>query len=656
MSDDIHTKTDQVITYVDTNRRRMGAALGNAGLGVSSDSSLGQIADAVEDLTALPQVPDYAVRVRVKINAGVGAYIPDATKAAALLEGATVLLVHNAAEVSVPLASLAAGTVVNFAFPVTNPNGEKGRIGIRLNPAALAGTGIACPDIWPSFVAGQAYEFSLDLDQGEAPKNIDELGFRIFTGFSFGTVQDIIRHVDAAGVVTEEDTGYLDAATGEFVSTSPIERGVPCFDLETAEITEWYRHKVHKRNDLVGIADAAEVKPTGYWPFNAIKTHRWEADYPDGQRHPSFFVGIGEEEGQTARPYFWMKELRTTALLKTKQADGTFTTSEQEVWECYFAKEQLDAAYRKIELDYFGQYLCNAKSINVDDVNTRYMYASGEDNQTYSGAQWETDETAMQRNNSLANATLDGKPYIQKAHAFSGIRRRDYDIIARLVVMMCGTRNCQDYIWGYCAPFNDAAPDTGALQRWGAMKSVIDSGYTLAVHRDPAHATRFVMLGIEDIWGNAGYRFSDVVNIGGNWWYQPDKSKWAQNWNGVEVEGVVLSGDDLALHRGYRKVSVRADKTIQKDGWMRDFMPEVSEPNMLIPVVSNPSTLPNASDSCFGDACWHGATAGQAYFIAQGGFRGDGSLLGAWCVQAATAWSYAYGSNWSARPSLEPLG
>lgn len=645
-----------VITYINQNRQRMGTALGNAGWGVDSDSSLRQIADAVEDITSLPPVPDYAVRVRVRINAKAGAYIPDAEKAAALLEGATVLLVHNAAEVSAPLTSLAAGTVVDFAFPVTNPNGEKGRIGLRLNPAALSGTGIACPDIWPNFVMGQAYEFEMNLDQGEAPKNIDEIGFRIFTGFSFGTVQDILRHTDAAGVVTEEDTGYLDAATGEFVSTSPIERGVPCFDLETATITDWYRHKVHKRNDLVGIADAAEIKPSGYWPFNAIKTHRWEADYPDGQRHPSFFVGIGEEEGQASRPYFWMKELRTTALLKTKQADGTFTTSEQEVWECYFAKTQLDAAYRKVELDYFGQYLCNAKSINVDGANTRYMYASGENNQTYNGAQWEVDETAMQRNNGLANQTLDGSPYAQKAHAFSGIRRRDYDIIARLVVMLCGTRNCQDYIWGYCAPFNDAYPDSGTMQRWGYTKPIIDAGYTLGVTRDPTHATRFVMLGIEDVWGNAGYRFSDVVNIGGNWWYQPDKAKWAQNWDGVEVEGVILSGDDLAIHRGYRQVSVRADKTIQKGGWMRDFMPEVSEPNMLIPVVSNPSTLPNAADSCFGDGYWHGGTAGQAYFIAQGGNRSEGSFLGAWSVRANNAWSSAAGPAFSARPSLEPLG
>ena len=90
-------ETKEVITYINQNRQRMGTALGNAGWGVDSDSSLGQIADAVEDITSLPPVPDYAVRVRVKINAGAGAYIPDAEKAAALLEGATVLLVHNAA-------------------------------------------------------------------------------------------------------------------------------------------------------------------------------------------------------------------------------------------------------------------------------------------------------------------------------------------------------------------------------------------------------------------------------------------------------------------------------------------------------------------------------------------------------------------------------
>ena len=650
---DIHAKTDQVISYVDANRKRMGAALGNAGWGVSSDSSLGQIADAVEDITSLPTVPDYAVRVRVKINAGAGAYIPDAEKAAALLEGATVLLVHNAAEVSAPLTSLAAGTTVDFAFPVTNPNGEKGRIGLRLNPAALSGTGIACPDIWPNFVMGQAYEFSLNLDQGEAPAAYDEIGFRIFTGFSFGTVQDILRHTDAAGVVTEEDTGYLDAVTGEFVSTSPIERGVPCFDLETAEITEWYRHKVHKRNDLVGIADAAEIKPSGYWPFNAIKTHRWEADYPDGQRHPSFFVGIGEEEGQTVRPYFWMKELRTTALLKTKQADGTFTTSEQEVWECYFAKEQLDAAYRKVELDYFGQYLCDNKTIKVDNVNTRFEYSAGSATQAGGDTTWAEHEAAMQRNNGLANATLDGKACTQRLHAYSGVRKRDYDVIMRLFIMLAGTRNSQKYIYGAIAPWNDTYPLNPRTQ--GTMKKIIDAGYTLAVHRNPDHYGNFVALGIENLYGTFGYRFSDVVNAAGQLFYQPDKAKWSQDWSPVTAEGISVSGRDLALQRGYRPISLPEGRTFSAN-WIRDLVADTMEPSLLIPATPNPSNLPGNVNSCFGDNCWWGATAEQCYFVANGSDPSNGASLGLACLYSLFAWSSVSSAAWASRPSLEPLG
>ena len=617
-------------------------AMARMGMEKLDGLKLAELAERLETASEAGQViPGLGCTLTVTLNDDPEAYVPSGDKSTALLVGATLTLKVGTQVYTQSVPSLASGTQITFSLPWTV--GELGGCTLRmkLNEEASAGSGINVPAVTVTLSAG-VHAVSMN-SYYSVPKAYDEVGFRIFTGLSFGGVQDVLRTVNADGTVTEQDTGYLDASTGQWVSTSPIERAVPKFDLTTGEITEWLGYRKNARNDIFGYAADNEVKGAGIYPFNAIMTHEFKATYPDNLEHVSVLVGIGETAGQTGKPYWWEKRVRSTAMMKTLQADGSITESEQATLEVYFAKTQLDAGYRLVECDYIGRYINTYKNINVDGVNTRYEWGGYDNTQADNGTRRDYHQSAIFRMNELAG-TWDGEELTPTAGQFAHYQYKQLCQVAMLCVMACGTRNVQDYILGHCSVSGETYPDD--TRNHGVTKPITDAGYMLGVHRPLQNRGTFVMLGIENIWGNIGYFTGDVTNIGGTYWIQPDTTKQNQDW--TQVEGYTT--EELAEARGYRKMD-----WAQVGGWCRELRFDETDPDIFTATTPTPSNLPSSAQSCYGDHVWHSSSAQEAYLVASGSSRGLGLDLGAFCVNGTSGWASAYGDYRSSRLSFRKL-
>jgi len=198
-------------------------AMARMGMEKLDGLKLAELAERLETASEAGQViPGLGCTLTVTLNDDPEAYIPSGDKSTALLVGATLTLKVGTQVYTQSVPSLAAGTQITFSLPWTV--GELGGCTLRmkLNEEASAGSGINVPAVTVTLSAG-VHAVSMN-SYYSVPKAYDEVGFRIFTGLSFGGVQDVLRTVNADGTVTEQDTGYLDASTGQWVSTSPIER------------------------------------------------------------------------------------------------------------------------------------------------------------------------------------------------------------------------------------------------------------------------------------------------------------------------------------------------------------------------------------------------------------------------------------------------
>ena len=618
-------------------------AMARMGMEKLDGLKLAELAERLETASEAGTVaPGMECRVVVTINDDPEAYIPSGEKSTALLVGATLTLKVGEKQYTQSVPSLASGTQITFSLPWTVGNKSGCTLRMKLNEEASAGSGITVPAVTSLTLSAGVHAVSMNSYYC-TPISYDEIGFRIFTGMSFGGVQDVLRTVHADGTVTEQDTGYLDASTGEWVSTSPIERAVPKFDLSTGKITDWLGYRKVPRNDIFGYAEDSEVKGAGIYPFNAIMTHEFKATYPDNQEHVSVLVGIGETAGQTGKPYWWEKRVRSTAMMKTLQADGSVTESEQATLEVYFAKTQLDAGYRLVECDYIGRYINTYKNINVDGVSTRYEWGGYDKTQADNGTRRDYHQSAIFRMNEMAG-TWDGEELTPTEGQFAHYQYKQLCQVAMLCVMACGTRNVQDYILGHCSVSGETYPDD--TRNHGVTKPITDAGYMLGVHRPLQNRGTFVMLGIENIWGNIGYFTGDVTNIGGYYWIQPDTTKQNQDW--TKVEGYTT--EELAEARGYRKMD-----WAQVGGWCRELRFDETDPDIFTATTPTPSNLPQSAQSCYGDHVWHSSSAQEAYFVASGTHRGHGLSLGAFSVDGGSGWAHATGAHWSSRLSFRKL-
>ena len=640
MPTDWMNEFDNAVQYIRTNTARMKTALRSRGWPITPNSDMAAVAQAVEEIAAAP-LTAFGCAITVRINTGSGVYVPDEPTAAALLDGATVQIIAGMNSASLPLTSLQPGTTVSHNLPLTNP--VPGIVRIRLNAAAVRGTGISLPEIRCTFAPG-AHEIALDVVKGAAPAGYNEIGFRVFDDMSFSDVMDLIVTVGDDGVASEADTGYLDAVTGKWVSTSPIERGLPQVSPATGEIVGWNRCRTHMRNDLFGIAAPNEEKPTGVWPFNACKPHTYIGTAADGTQVVNRLMAIGDNGAEC--PHWYIKTVHTVAPLRTRQADGRFTETAQNVTEWYIAEIALDAGYRRVEIDYIGVYHNSRRTLSFDGSNKSVEFSDATGYGPDIGIQRFRHQENTERVNDLPGAaTFDGRAVTPAPRAVSLSSYHDWSCLLPLIVMACGTRNGQAYTQGHTSPFTDVGPDN--QREIGVTKPISDLNLPIGTLRSPDVAGCFLMFGIENVWGNIGTFFPDLTNIGGTFWYCSDRSKWMNDMTPREIGGVTVAGETLLQAYGYRALSV-----VPRGGFIRAMLADDDDPDLLVPATPAVGSLPASSGTCYADECWLGTSSGTSYLCAAGVSRSSGFSLGPFCVYAYHGWSTSDSNGWSGRVSL----
>ena len=641
-SNDYYQDLATTTAIIDESRRKMAKALASRGYPTDENTSLPEIAACVER-SATEQLGSFAANVIVTLNAGEGAFVPDAETEAALLQGAVLEVTIGLRRETAPIATLADNTVLTKSVLCERPT--LGAVKLRLNAEASHGMGLAPAEVYTTLVPGDN-AIAIDLKVGASQMAGKVFGIREYLDLSFPEVEDIIETIAEDGTVTAEDTGYLDSETGAYVSTSPIERAIPQFDLTTGRITKWNNYREHARNDLFGIAAESEVKPDGIFPFNAIRRRLYSATAPDSTIVKHRLVEIGVREGEASG--WFVSIVATTHALKVRNADGSFTTSLQNVREFRFSQTQRDASYTFCSVPLIGEYHVSRRTYTEDGGSKSIEYTDASGNSPDIGTTRASHLANITRANGLPSATLDGIAIEQKPAQVSMFAYQDNSKLLPLIIAACGTRNTQAYIQGHTSPFTDAGQDN--TRQIGVTKPIADAGYFIGTFRAPSLCGSFVLFGIENLWGSIGTMVVDMNNVSGRFWHCADRTKWTGDYTPkTSTEGVTLSAEALQEALGYRLTSV-----VPVGGYIRAMRADDADPLLLIPAQPT-ANFTASSSTAYGDNVWLSSGTGTTYIIALGNNRSGGLGLGAASVVAGHVWSYAYGDNWSARATLQLL-